>query len=393
MDDQERQSRDKAHELLAKLRFVAIELGNSPALGGDVRVELGPRATVLVGRNGVGKSAILERIHEALRAAVAGTSEHQIDPGRLTCDISQGNDRTIRYRYQCIWQPPEETDSEGPDSEVDEELQNLPSMAGEDEICIEVPSGKPLWRVKDGRFIDGDGTEKDDVVNSLRMLFLRRVCIASGVPRNARQELVLPDSSLREMLATRGPLGRDRISSLIYRLARWHKVKSEHFEELVAVGRRTGLFNDIHVKRYRDPDAANLPPNKRKNLVSVEIDGVNIGLVSDGVLRAVELLVALVSPDIKLLLVEEPETAVHPGLLTRLLAEIDAYAGDRQIIMTTHSPQVASWARPDELRLVERRDGATHVRGLDAAEIARLERYLHDEGTLGEFVYSGALDG
>ena len=45
----------------------------------------------------------------------------------------------------------------------------------------------------------------------------------------------------------------------------------------------------------------------------------------------------LLFPELKLVLVEEPETAVHPGLLSRLLAEFDAYASDRQIVLSTQS--------------------------------------------------------
>lgn len=45
------------------------------------------------------------------------------------------------------------------------------------------------------------------------------------------------------------------------------------------------------------------------------------------------------------------------------------------------------------IRLVERRSGHTEVRSLRDDEVARLSGYLHDEGTLGDFVYSGALDG
>jgi predicted ATPase len=41
---------------------------------------------------------------------------------------------------------------------------------------------------------------------------------------------------------------------------------------------------------------------------------------------------------LKLLLIEEPETAVHPGLLSKLLAEIDAYSGDRPIVLSPQSP-------------------------------------------------------
>jgi predicted ATPase len=127
--------------------------------------------------------------------------------------------------------------------------------------------------------------------------------------------------------------------------------------------------------------------------VRVLVDGTDLGLLSDGTLRAAEILMWLLLPGVKLLLIEEPETAVHPGLLSRLLAEFDAYTGDRQIVLSTQAPQVVSWADPLAIRLVERRAAHTEVRRLRDDEVERLAGYLHDEGTLGDFVYSGALDG
>ncbi|HEX4419247.1 MAG TPA: AAA family ATPase, partial [Kofleriaceae bacterium] len=149
--------------------------------------------------------------------------------------------------------------------------------------------------------------------------------------------------------------------------------------------------DEIKVKLYRDPEAG--PDAHRRDLVRVLVDGTDLGLLSDGTLRAAEILMWLLFPGVKLLLIEEPETAVHPGLLSRLLAEFDAYTGDRQIVLSTQAPQVVSWADPLAIRLVERRAAHTEVRRLRDEEVARLAGYLHDEGTLGDFVYSGALDG
>ena len=145
------------------------------------------------------------------------------------------------------------------------------------------------------------------------------------------------------------------------------------------------------MKVYRDPDGGQAA--QTRDIATVLVDGTNFGLLSDGTLRVIEILVWLILPEVNLLLIEEPETAVHPGLLSKLLAEIDAYSTDRQIVLTTQSPQVVSWADPRALRLVERHAGKTSVRSLREDEISRVAAYLNDEGTLGDFVYSGALDG
>lgn len=81
-----------------ELRFAAIELGESPVLGRDVRLELAPGTTVLVGRNGAGKSAILERIFAGLGRAVHGGMS--ADPLGIACELTT---QAQRLRYECRW--------------------------------------------------------------------------------------------------------------------------------------------------------------------------------------------------------------------------------------------------------------------------------------------------
>ena len=117
---------------------------------------------------------------------------------------------------------------------------------------------------------------------------------------------------------------------------------------------------------------------------------MNIGLLSDGTLRISEMLINLIRRAGSVVLIEEPETAVHPGLLSRLLDVVDSYSADRQVIISTHSPIVVDWCQPDELRLIERVDARTVSRSLSANEANRVAAYLADEGTLSDFIYSQA---
>jgi hypothetical protein len=181
------------------------------------------------------------------------------------------------------------------------------------------------------------------------------------------------------------------LHALAYTLIDFHETDRERFDEFVELGRRIGLVEEVNVKLYRDPDANRSA--RSRDFASVLFDGTNLGLLSDGTLRAAQILVSLIFPGGRVLFIEEPETAIHPGLLAKLLAEINSYSADRQIVLTTQSPQVVSWADPRALRLVERHAGMTSVRSLREDEISRVSAYLNDEGTLGDFVYSGALDG
>jgi len=390
------------HALVRDLRFSAIELGDSPVLGQDLRLDLGPGTTVLVGRNGAGKSAILERIDTALYNAWSPADSQQPDPGRLACEVKFSHHDV---RYACTWRTP--TTAETSPALAD----RLPVTFSVEEVCQIIGSKEVLWRLVDGQLTRNDGTHAeiprertllswllanhgDFAFNTMAMplfnLFFSVQSTPPGTPQRnrGREALIVPyHGPNRGRSRRKEPTAR--LELLLRRLKDWHERGSEHFAEFLALGRRTELLRDVQVKIYRDPDQATKTP---KDLVSVSVDGVDLGLLSDGTVRALELLCALVEPQIKLVLIEEPESAVHPGLLAKLLHEIEAYSSDRQIIMSTHSPQVVSWTRPEALRLVERHDGVTSIRGLADRTIQQLERYLHDEDTLGAFIYGGGLD-
>ena len=191
-------------------------------------------------------------------------------------------------------------------------------------------------------------------------LLLRRVeLVPAGVPR--------PGASRRgEILLTRVIGGRqqrwrptapmDRVTSLAAAVANLTYRNDESFVELVGLAKQLGIASEIVVQVYPDP-RTNLPPDERRDIAAVIVDGINIGLLSDGTLRVLGIIVELLGPSSALLLIEEPETAVHPGLLSRLLSVLDSYSSDRQIVLSTHSPLVVSACSPEELRLVTRTDG------------------------------------
>ena len=66
----------------------------------------------------------------------------------------------------------------------------------------------------------------------------------------------------------------------------------------------------------------------------------------------------LVDPRGRLVIVEEPENAVHPWIL-RQFVDACRSAKDKQTILTTHSPALISYVRPDEIVVVWRSKGRT----------------------------------
>jgi predicted ATPase len=127
-------------------------------------------------------------------------------------------------------------------------------------------------------------------------------------------------------------------------------------------------------------------------LAAVLLDGTNLGLASDGTLRALEIMIHLIRKGATCLLIEEPEAAIHPGLLERLLSFVTSYSLDRQIILTTHAPQVVDWCKPSQLRLVARRGSTTEISAFEDARKKLIELYLHDHGTLSDYLYRQSHD-
>ena len=408
---------DEAGEPSWDLSFSAVELKESASLGGDVRIEIAPRTTVLVGKNGAGKSLVLEEIHAALKRAVSQVGTAEPAPAQFACDVDvmpHSAESFSKLRYECRWRPRDEEPEVRDASELPRTTEI--DFNVEESCWTSMDRTVSLWRVDDGivTYDGGDhalipagwtmlswlpsrrsrsqqlvipGMEHNlpPMAYALTNLFVSVVRVPAGIPRG---------DSEREELALAYPKfirSGDRFRGLAHRLISWHEQDRERFDEFVALGSRIGLFEQVEVKLYRDPDTTRAA--HKRDFASVLVDHTDFGLLSDGTLRVAEILAWLVFPKLKLLLIEEPETAVHPGLLSKLFAEIDAYSTDRQIVITTQSPQVVSWADPLALRLIERHAGKTSVRSLREDEISRVSAYLNDEGTLGDFVYSGALDG
>lgn len=118
--------------------------------------------------------------------------------------------------------------------------------------------------------------------------------------------------------------------------------------------------------------------------------------VSDGVMHALALLVAVEDQRKDVLAIEEPENALHPWALRRIVERIqDSIGGDRQLVITTHSPVVVDAVKdPASLFIVENdeRRGTTVTPALQKERA--LNVILAETGQkLGEVWLGGSLGG
>ena len=109
---------------------------------------------------------------------------------------------------------------------------------------------------------------------------------------------------------------------------------------------------------------------------------------SDGTIHLLIMLTALyqtLSPGLSrfsLIAIEEPETALYPALLSLLSEVIEEASCRSQILITTQSPDFISEFGMDMLRIVEKVDGATHIGPLDKVQAGVLHDQLFTTGDL-----------
>jgi AAA domain, putative AbiEii toxin, Type IV TA system len=375
----------------------AVEARGWPGLGGDVRLELGDRRTVLVGKNGAGKSLLVDGLYRAARAAVLGWTGEPLPLG-FRCEVSIPGDPPIAYEYHARA------------SDTDERTEGEPRREW-DERCWRLDSDEDIWRISASKIVFGTGGALPFApgVGLLRLQdlpipppsqvapiasLLRGVrLVAAGVLRrsSARREILVAGTRTNGSRVWRSGRDRvlsgpDRVSQLAQAVTTMWERDRERYEELRQILLDLGLVHDVTVKVYEDP-AADRETGKRRDFASVLFDGINLGFQSDGTLRVAEIVWKLLQPSVSCLLIEGPETEVHPGLLAKLLALFDSYSLDRQIVVSTHSPEVVNWCTPQDLRLVVRDGSVTSVHSLEPADMENVLRYLRDDGILADFVY------
>jgi predicted ATPase len=121
-------------------------------------------------------------------------------------------------------------------------------------------------------------------------------------------------------------------------------------EESPRLGRRIGEYLNAVVPGVRSVGARTLGPKETIEFRQEVSGDANpwrylAASVSDGTLRALGVLVAVFQasnrrPGIPLVAIEEPEIAIHPGAAVRLMDALLEASKTKQILLTTHSPDL-----------------------------------------------------
>ncbi len=396
-------------------RLLSFTLDDWTALGSQVSVSLHDGVAVLVGRNGAGKSAILEGF-EAISSWVTGknTRYRQLDsdslPKILNIEILTPTARRLGCIFELIF-PSTITDSLDIDDSTNETPEEREFILNE--RCQYIDGEKELlWTTEAG--VTTLNNNNDPIVTILgNISSLRRSSLSENIRQKLPQEMqwvyavlrgvrILGKTPIRQTSKRRPsllPVSSKGISSsvgLADSLAR--KIlrrQGEELDELENVCQRIGLGSNITIQKFissGEPRAKN-EDKSEEYISSVLLDGINIGLLSDGTLRVLSILIEITASRSNwTTIIEEPEIQIHPGMLAKLLNEIETYTFEENLILSTHSPQVVAWTSPEKINLVYRNNGRTNIRKLHEEEMQNVVQYLYEEGDLGDWVYSGILD-
>jgi hypothetical protein len=315
--------------------------------------------------------------------------------------------RRLKYSYEFVTGSPSDKSSELDYSTVDESGEDLFSW---NDRCEYIDEQKEiLWTTKSGvTTLDNDGDPITIVSTSLfgrfritgtqlpkshgEILWIRAALQGINILNNftVRRGVTRQEEALKVPRKT-FPFKYNDLPRLILRQI-LIILETEKLDELKSVCQRVGLGKITEQKSFPYLESEK-NTDEGEYIFSVKLDGVDIGLLSDGTLRVLSILTEIIASNHgKTIIIEEPEAQIHPAMLAKLLNEIETYTYGENLILSTHSPQVVAWTSPEKINLVHRKNGRTFVRKLAEDDIHSIIEYLSEEGNLGEWIYSGILD-
>lgn len=360
----------------------------------DVDVQLGP-LNVLVGCNGVGKSAfldILRFVRDALRTGLetAIDERHGIIALRRWAPRKPYNvEVTITVKMDDLfWGEYSFTITSG---------QQGSYRRGRESCRVgKIRNKAPKFTVDDGFEIKGNEwitlpkrlAQRPDRLSPLlssETLALASISVFSPMFSRLRQNLtgnfysIFPNTlrvpqkpSNERLLSDHG----DNLASILRRLKK-NKVQFAKLNK--ALGRVIDGVTDLQVRQVGGYLVTEMKHEDLGPSAWFELNQE-----SDGTLRLLGMLVALYQrqPVSTLLALEEPENALHPGALAVLSDVLYEASKQRQIIATTQSPDLISRFKVNELLVVERRNGISEIGPVDEMQREAVEELLFTSGDL-----------
>lgn len=172
-----------------------------------------------------------------------------------------------------------------------------------------------------------------------------------------------------------------------------YHLKKEHPDSYERIVYAIGLVAPFFADFYFQPRERSNPPRLR---LEWRLKGSDMILgpesLSDGTLRFMCLATLFLQPPHKqppIILIDEPELGLHPYALFLLAEMVKSASHKKQVIMTSQSPFLISYFEPEDILVVDIREGYSTVHRLDRKDIQEwLKSY-----TLGELWTKNLLGG
>ena len=114
--------------------------------------------------------------------------------------------------------------------------------------------------------------------------------------------------------------------------------------------------------------------------------------LSDGTVSILALILALYFEDhSNIIILEEPERNIHPKLLANLISSAEDVSKEKQVIITTHNPELLKYASCDDVRMVTRANcGNTSV--TKPSDDLTIKTFLENDLGLEDLFVQGLLE-
>jgi energy-coupling factor transporter ATP-binding protein EcfA2 len=376
----------------------------------DVTLDLDSPIIALIGRNGVGKTNILEAT--LLLCQTAGSEamiglEQFLEGRHVSFDaLFEIESRDYEYHIAYDWV----TEAGEPTRMLREKLEadcgdGLETVLVRDEE--EVTARDKATPIRIGRAVPCMGAlasllPADDPVNATTRPLREYVKSVGYYPLVdlPSESTLINAKEYRAWVQNYRQEGQIE-DSIAYRILYMWEYERERFEELRSLvgGSGLGLLEDISVVPIGEPDPANgsAKQTDAEQLGHLIFFSPSSGLggsgrnlllsqLSTGTRRILRMLTSLMFDRRSMMLVEQPEDCIHPGLLYKVLDIFRSYSDRCHFIFSSHSLEVFNNVRPEEVRLVTAPEGKTQVRGLTPGEIESANDYLKEDGSLADFL-------
>ena len=115
------------------------------------------------------------------------------------------------------------------------------------------------------------------------------------------------------------------------------------------------------------------------------------GLMSEGTIAAITLVVIFYFEERPLVILEDPDRGMHPKLMSRVVEMMKEVSKERQIIVTTHHPEMVRYAGVENLLLVSRdENGFSQI--TRPADKTMVKRFLENDIGIDELYVDDLLE-